>query len=254
MAKKKKARKKTVIFKPTKNATKRKSKIRQAGKPSRRKPAKKSVRKNSQKQKPQKKLVSRTNKLVKRKTRHSDNRRKSVSTSSKASGKKSGKSAKQSDKKKKALKTGNGGLTQKIRVQKLKQLDEAGKETRFYSNSLRADIPAKTKLDNKLKLVEKLTEKDIKYYLDKSYPKFPRAYQIILQTKKGKQTFERANKMEFEKAPTIENMRQSIKDKMIDFQDNYFEVLDATGDEDLADSDWVYNPNSISAIFIRFFY
>lgn len=144
--------------------------------------------------------------------------------------------------------------TGKPRANRMKKKDADGNETRYYNNILKLDLEP-GKLEDKLSDIRNWEgKKDVDYYLDKE-ELFPRAYQIIIETSKGKETYQRSNKLsDPDKAVTINNIKKDILEKMIDYQDNYFERLEEYGEDDLGDSDWVFNPKKISSIYIRFIY
>jgi len=85
----------------------------------------------------------------------------------------------------------------------------------------------------------------------------PRSYMVILQTENPKdptsEPYERANRLSDPTVnPDIPSIRQSMLELVMAFQDNYFEYIFES--ENPLESDWVYSPENITAIHIRFFY
>lgn len=145
----------------------------------------------------------------------------------------------------------------KYKVTKLRDHHDA----RNIGNLIRIDLPP-GKFASKIAYINKLDLRNlIKEYTPTgrhkgfNYGKFASSFQIILRTMKGKKIFERANKMAgFDVSVDWSTMKQWVLDFMVSYQDNYLEALDELGEDDLGDSDWVYNPNKIIAVFIRVFY
>jgi hypothetical protein len=75
---------------------------------------------------------------------------------------------------------------------------------------------------------------------------------VILTTKKGKETFERATKISpFDFVVNVPNVKKYILEMMVGFQDNYIEYVES---EEPLNSDWVYDPSKIIKVTVRFIY
>ena len=134
--------------------------------------------------------------------------------------------------------------------------DEQGNLTTELNSILTIEFPANTTFEQKIAAIRNHPLKEIDLMVFR-YRLFPRAYMIILQTENPNdptaEKFERANKISDPTVnPEITTIRQSILELMIAFQDNYFEYVFES--ENPIDSDWVYDPENITAIHIRFFY
>lgn len=137
-----------------------------------------------------------------------------------------------------------------------------GKPTRNYSGVLKLGLSKYKNFDDKVRAVREWSEESlIKYYQDKR-TKLPRGFMIIIRTAKGRKHTDRAFKGIFTLHPDLENIRETVLEKMIEFQDQYFEALESAGlDEDdevklleKTQSGWVFDPKQIQAVFIKFFY
>lgn len=100
----------------------------------------------------------------------------------------------------------------------------------------------------------------------------PRAFLPILEITHGKETIQRANKMSPPSmGTTLEEVIGYIQDFMREFKDNFFEYLkdhpggfdDTPDDEALLEgtestgessSSWVFDPENVTAVYIRFIY
>ena len=80
----------------------------------------------------------------------------------------------------------------------------------------------------------------------------PRAYMIILVTTNGTDEFDRANKMSGASVSVIaSNIKSDIIEHMNDYHDDF---INRDDDASMQNSSWVFNPNNISAVIVRFFY
>lgn len=112
-------------------------------------------------------------------------------------------------------------------------------------------FPTKSTFQQKINLINNWDGKELYYYVDR-FSKLPQAIQVILTTKKGKNTFERATRISpFDFVVNVENTKKYILEMMISFQDNYLEYVES---EEPLDSDWVYDPSKIIKVTVRFIY
>lgn len=112
-------------------------------------------------------------------------------------------------------------------------------------------FPSRSTFQQKIQLINNWDGKELKYYVDR-FGKLPQAIQVILTTKKGGETFERATKISpFDFVVNVPNTKNFILEMMVSFQDNYIEYVES---EEPLDSDWVYNPSKISKVTVRFIY
>lgn len=204
--------------------------------------------KNVSRKKPQRKNA----KTVRKPNKFRASKRQDKSTSKKR-GKKLGEKTKGKKRTTKKLKK---GLLPVI-LKKLYVKDKDGNNTKYISDVVRIDLDEK-KFKDKIAQLNQWSGTDLLWYINR-HTLLPRSFQIILRTKKGNKTYERANKMApFGMAVTVENVLQEIKNKLIEYQDSYIDKLaessEYSDDGDLGKSDWVFNPNYIASVFVRFFY
>jgi hypothetical protein len=135
--------------------------------------------------------------------------------------------------------------------------DKDGNTTSELNDFLTIEFDKNTTFAEKIFIIQNHQLDAINIMIDR-HRLLPRSYMIILRTEnpnpnEGNTPYERANKISDPTVnPEITTIRQSILELIIGFQDNYFEyVFDSS---EPLDSDWVYNPENISAVIIRFFY
>ncbi len=112
-------------------------------------------------------------------------------------------------------------------------------------------FPPKSSFQQKINLINNWDGKELKYYVNR-FSKLPQAVQIILTTKKRKDTFERATRISsFDFVVNIINTKKLILEMMLGFQENYIEYVES---EEPLNSDWVYDPSKIIKVTVRFIY
>jgi hypothetical protein len=129
------------------------------------------------------------------------------------------------------------------------------------TNIMRLDLTEPT-FERKLEQVRQYDFALVDFYIEKEIL-LPRAFMIILKTRKGNEEFERANKMSPPNmAVTRENVKSETLSFMVEFQDDFlqreFETdprIDSQTDlVNKTDSGWVFDPQNIESIYIRFLY
>jgi len=130
---------------------------------------------------------------------------------------------------------------------------KAKTRTSLKNNILTIDLQDNKKLQSKIASLNDWPNKETDKFRDKYPDKFPRGYQVILTTKKGNKEFHQSSKMSFE-AVTPENVKKAVKESIMEFQDNFFEILNASGDEITTSSSWVFDPSKVSRVTVRYFY
>lgn len=122
---------------------------------------------------------------------------------------------------------------------------------RLRGNAFVIIFPQRSTFQQKINLINNWNGKELKYYVDR-FSKLPQAIQVILTTKKGSDTFERATRISpFDFIVNVPNTKGFIVEMMVSFQDNYLEYVES---EEPLDSDWVYNPSKINKVTVRFIY
>lgn len=207
--------------KPLKNVTKKKTAAR------RKTPVKKSKRPHNKKSRKR----NSTGKGSKKKVAVSKNKRKIPSSKSV----KKGKDVKN-----------NSGVKSSLRFEFPRNKDDKRKA----GNVIIIYTPQKT-FQAKINAIINWSGNELKKFINR-YSKFPQAVQVILTTKKGRDTFQRASRISpYDFVVNAETTKKFILEMMIAFQDNYLEYIES---DEPRDSDWVYNPSKIIAITVRFIY
>lgn len=117
-------------------------------------------------------------------------------------------------------------------------------------NVLIINLPQKT-FNAKINALKNWSGSELNKFINR-YSKFPQAVQIILTTKKRRDTFQIASRISsYDFVVDLENTKKFVLEMMYSFQDNYIEYIE---DKEPLDSDWVYNPSKIISITIRFIY
>lgn len=220
----KKTKAKNVILKTTKktNTVKRGS-------------SRKTTTRSSRKRKPKKKLFKKAVKISKKRNN---------------TGRKAAKTSKVSKKNVRVRSEKTTVEGKGLKVTRKTSTDYRGDKSFF----LHIDLKPFKKFKEKINAIRNWSGNGVKHFLDLKYPMFPRAFMVILITmKKGKgnEPYERANKMSANDINVdVPNIKNLILEYMVAFQDNFLEYF---GDEQ-NDSDWVYDPQKIVGIAIRFFY
>jgi len=140
---------------------------------------------------------------------------------------------------------------QKISTIPLSANKQFNKEAEI-TNIMRLDLTEST-FERKLQQVREYDFSLVDFYINKE-TLLPRAFMLILKTRKGDEDFERANKMSPPTmAVTRDNVKQETLDFMVEYQDDFLRRF-VEEDEEQTDSSWVFDPKMIESIYIRFFY
>jgi len=132
------------------------------------------------------------------------------------------------------------------------EFKKAETRTSLKNNLLTIDLQTNKKLASKIAAINDWSNKETNKFRDKYADQFPRGYQVILTTRKGRKDFHQMSKISFE-AVTPENVKKGIKDSIMEFQDKFYEVLEAN-DGEPTDSSWTFDPSKISRVTVRYFY
>lgn len=123
-------------------------------------------------------------------------------------------------------------------------------DKRKAGNVIIINLPQRS-FQAKIKAINNWNGSELKRFVNR-FSKFPQAIQVILTTKKGRDTFQRASKISpYDFVVNVESTKKFILEMMVAFQDNYLEYIEGT---EPLDSDWVYNPSKIIAVTVRFIY